>query len=91
MTSFNTVLPPNSPSCYRDGVGSWGIFSATSEHTGGANAVFGDGSVHFISDTINCGDQLGVAHKPREYFNGRSPFGIWGAIGSLNGGESVTF
>ncbi|MDR1270515.1 MAG: DUF1559 domain-containing protein, partial [Planctomycetaceae bacterium] len=89
MTGFNTVLPPNSPNCYRDGVGSWGFYNVSSQHTGGVNSVFGDGSCRFISETINCGN-LNAKYKPREYFNTASPFGVWGAIGSLNGGETVT-
>jgi hypothetical protein len=86
MTGFNTVLPPNSPNCYRADVNSWGIYSASSYHTGGVNSVFGDGSSHFISETIYCAN-LNAKYKPREYFDTASPFGIWGALGSLNGGE----
>jgi prepilin-type processing-associated H-X9-DG protein len=88
MTGFNTVLPPNSPNCYRDGVSSWGFYSVSSQHTGGVNSVFADGSCRFISETINCGN-LNAKYKPREYFNAASPFGIWGAVGSLNGGETA--
>ncbi|MDR0337994.1 MAG: DUF1559 domain-containing protein, partial [Planctomycetaceae bacterium] len=88
MTGFNTVLPPNSPNCYRQNVQSWGFYSVSSYHPGGVNSVFGDGSCRFISETINCGN-LNAKYKPREYFNAASPFGIWGAIGSLNGGETA--
>ncbi|MDR0335597.1 MAG: DUF1559 domain-containing protein [Planctomycetaceae bacterium] len=89
MTGFNTVLPPNSPNCYRQDVQSWGFYSVSSFHSGGVNSVFGDGSCRFISETINCGN-LNAKYKPREYFNEASPFGIWGAIGSLNGGETAS-
>jgi prepilin-type processing-associated H-X9-DG protein len=49
---FHTLLPPNSPSAY------WKEFmlfqiAASSEHPGGANISFIDGTVHFISETIN--------------------------------------
>jgi prepilin-type processing-associated H-X9-DG protein len=50
-----TVLPPNSPSCATnvDGKDWWGGASASSNHTGGVNAAFLDGSVRFISEIIN--------------------------------------
>jgi hypothetical protein len=89
MIGFCTIFPPNSPSCIRDqDLGSWGIYSATSEHSGGINGVLVDDSVRFFSNTINCGN-LSIKSKPKEYFANTSPFGVWGALGSLSGGESL--
>jgi prepilin-type N-terminal cleavage/methylation domain-containing protein/prepilin-type processing-associated H-X9-DG protein len=61
MSMFHTIVPPNSKqyrwnSC-RDGCGGCGpddaIFSnAQSNHTGGVNVLFADGSVKFIKDSI---------------------------------------
>jgi hypothetical protein len=42
-----------------------------------------DASVSFVSDTINTGD---ASEAPVE--NGTSPYGVWGSLGSINGGES---
>ena len=44
-----------------------------------------DGSVRFISDTVDVGD-LSVAPVRR----GASPYGVWGALGTPNGGESAS-
>ncbi|MDR0392013.1 MAG: DUF1559 domain-containing protein, partial [Planctomycetaceae bacterium] len=88
-TLFTPILPPNSASCY-SGTGPAGIVtsmtSATSHHTGGVNAGFGDGSVHFVTDSINCGN---TSAPPVQ--TGASPYGVWGALGSREGGEPVTF
>ncbi|MGO8744596.1 MAG: DUF1559 domain-containing protein [Thermoguttaceae bacterium] len=87
FSAFNTVLPPNSPTCVGPNVGPGiydGIYSANSYHPGGVNCGFGDGSVHFISQTINTGN-LGLP----EVSSGASPYGVWGALGSINGGEPV--
>jgi prepilin-type processing-associated H-X9-DG protein len=95
-TGFNTVLPPNSPSCETGGgpgggangigapagVGSSGVFSASSQHTGGVNVAFVDGSARFITDTIDVGNQ-GVAPAS----SGPSKYGVWGALGTIRGGE----
>jgi prepilin-type N-terminal cleavage/methylation domain-containing protein/prepilin-type processing-associated H-X9-DG protein len=51
---FNALLPPNSPSAVRSGQGLvTHLISASSEHTGGVNVSFLDGTVHFVSDTID--------------------------------------
>ena len=88
MGDFSTVLPPNSPSCsagnYTSG---WVTGSATSEHSGGVNAVLYDGSVRFISETIDCG-QGTVKHSSP--YRGPSIYGVWGALGTCNGGETKT-
>lgn len=80
---FQTVLPPNSPSCENDNWGdNWGISAASSYHTGGINAGFSDGSVRFISQTIDAGNP-----SLPEVTSGPSPYGVWGALGTRNGGE----
>ncbi len=98
-TGFHTVLPPNSPSCGHNltgGGGNWGVFSASSNHTGGVNAMLMDGSVHFISDTIGTGNlnltQGGTpgTANPTYANPGRSNYGVWGALGTPAAGESVT-
>ena len=82
---ITTVLPPNSPSCLHNSNNwEWGVFSATSYHPGGANAVMADGSVHFFSETINTGN-LAIVQPA----SGASVYGIWGALGSMAGGEPV--
>jgi len=102
-TGFQTILPPNSPSCAGrlSGIGQLGgIYSASSNHTGGVNVAIADGSIQFISDTISCAtpgtaglDSVYVVSEtsPNIQPSGYSPFGVWGALGSINGGESVSF
>lgn len=83
---FTTVLPPNAPSCTNisdDDRQDWGIFSASSYHPGGVNGVMADGSVRFFSETIDTGTLT-----EEETSSGPSPYGVWGALGSRNGGEA---
>ncbi len=84
---FTTVMSPNSPNCSSSsGAHRPGLYNVSSNHSGGINAVFADGSVHFISETIDVGDQTHTAETSG--VPGESPFGVWGAIGSICGGES---
>jgi prepilin-type processing-associated H-X9-DG protein len=82
FTGFTTVLPPNKPSCMAAGSNSYGIFTAQSRHLGGVNASMADGSVRFITSNINAGNS-GAA----ESLNTPSPYGVWGALGTIAGGE----
>ncbi|MGL4941742.1 MAG: DUF1559 domain-containing protein [Thermoguttaceae bacterium] len=94
FTRFNTILPPNSPSCGSANGQDGNVFlvSASSNHSGGANAARADGSVTFISDTINCNTAgtTGQAFNPA-LVSGISPYGVWGALGSVSGGEASGF
>ncbi len=85
--NFHTVLPPNAPSCQATTSGFWGaIYPANSYHSGGVNVGMADGSVRFVSDTIDCGDLSAVSTK----CTGKSPYGVWGAMGTPAGGETVS-
>ncbi len=86
-SGFNTILPPNAPSCTASGVPSQEsriLAPPTSNHPGGANVCLLDGSVRFISETIDTGNlSLGLVES------GPSNYGVWGALGSRAGGESI--
>ncbi|HZZ78145.1 MAG TPA: DUF1559 domain-containing protein [Gemmataceae bacterium] len=84
FTAVNTVLPPNSPSCAADNWGdSWGVFSANSYHTGGVNVGLADGTVRFVSNSVNTGNPASP-----EVTSGPSPYGVWGAMGTRSSGET---
>jgi prepilin-type N-terminal cleavage/methylation domain-containing protein/prepilin-type processing-associated H-X9-DG protein len=84
---FNTVLPPNAPSCTEDtNVNADSVhlvYPPASRHPGGVNGLKADGSVTFYSETIDTGN-LAVG-QPNA---GESRYGVWGALGSKAGGEA---
>jgi prepilin-type N-terminal cleavage/methylation domain-containing protein len=88
-TAFFTVLGPNQPSCTIDANNNadaaHAILSASSHHTGGVHCLMADGAVRFVSDSIDTGN-LGVAVTT---VGGASPYGVWGALGTKAGGETV--
>jgi len=91
-----TILPPNSPSCteqtngFGQGANNNSVMGTTSSyHTGGVNGVLGDGSVRVFSETINTGT-IGEDHDHTGLLWTQSPYGVWGALGSRAGGESVS-
>ncbi len=94
-TGFCAILPPNSPSCVNGGGASagtlaWekmGFLSATGFHTGGVNILRFDGSVAFVSETIDAGS----AAEEQDYDGGPSPYGVWGGMATIAQGESAQF
>jgi prepilin-type processing-associated H-X9-DG protein len=106
-TGYSAAVPPNSPSCTRDGGDTdWGydngsILAATSNHTGGVNVGMVDGSVQFISDSIECrtSHRLGenTSQEPAgggdvaglgHMWAGPSTIGVWGSMATPAGSES---
>ncbi|MGL4943943.1 MAG: DUF1559 domain-containing protein [Thermoguttaceae bacterium] len=94
MTWCNFILPPNAPSCSAGGGhNDPALIPPTSYHPGGATVAVTDGSVRFVSETINTGNLTGATVGTNTGLckrSGESNFGVWGAFGSRNGGESVS-
>jgi prepilin-type processing-associated H-X9-DG protein len=87
VSGFNTVLAPNTIGA-TNGSSEWGsehILPPDSRHPGGVNAMMADGSVRFVSETINAGNPASAAAV-----QGPSPYGVWGAMGSKDGGEATS-
>jgi prepilin-type N-terminal cleavage/methylation domain-containing protein len=84
-TGFTTIISPNGPACVGDGgEDQGGAVPPSSFHPGGVNGLMLDSSVRWFSNDINSGNLAAVPVG-----SGESPYGVWGAIGSINGGEGV--
>lgn len=93
-TGFFTATGPNTPRC---GSGeSLQIVPVSSYHAAGAQVSMCDGSVRFISDSIDAGDatmaQPSVttdAGTGVQFYTGPSLRGVWGAMGTIAGSEPI--
>jgi prepilin-type N-terminal cleavage/methylation domain-containing protein len=100
-TGVMTIFSPNTgPNCRADENNydaAISVISASSYHPAGVQCGLADGAVRFIPSKIH---NLSTG-TPGDYKNpsgktslivgsGASPFGIWGALGSIDGGESIT-
>ena len=88
--NFATAVSPNGPSCdFRINAsgtgGSASLPAASSYHTGGVHVVMGDGTVRFINENINSGNIAADVTT----VSGESPFGVWGALGTIAGEENI--
>ncbi len=98
-TSITTMLPPNREVCI-GGAGDFdtGVLPPSSRHQGGAHILMGDGAVIFITDSIEAGDSRGAtvqldaatnAAIPGTICGSKSPYGLWGALGTRASGETI--
>jgi prepilin-type N-terminal cleavage/methylation domain-containing protein len=90
-SGVTTVLAPNAPSCIRDGDAQDGIFSLGSRHQGGAHALIADGAVRYVTDSIDTGNlDAPPVHgaAPWTPAGSKSPYGVWGAMGSIAAKET---
>jgi prepilin-type N-terminal cleavage/methylation domain-containing protein/prepilin-type processing-associated H-X9-DG protein len=93
-TCFNTILPPNQEICLGGG-GDFdgGVLPPGSYHQGGCHVLMCDGAVIFMTDSVEAGDS-----RNGSVMNGqtgtrapgkKSPFGLWGALGTRGAKETV--
>jgi prepilin-type N-terminal cleavage/methylation domain-containing protein len=98
--AFITVQAPNTPTCgtwftgNSQGAGNAPIVPVSSYHTGGANHSRADGTIVFVSNTVNVGDSsITVWHsldpaRPLPNNKVESPFGVYGAMGTVSAKEN---
>jgi prepilin-type N-terminal cleavage/methylation domain-containing protein/prepilin-type processing-associated H-X9-DG protein len=94
-TVCSTILPPNREFCVRDvtrPIIHEGTSTMSSRHQGGVHVLMGDGAIKFITDSIEAGNssapsiRQGGTPPP----GSRSPYGLWGSLGTRSGKETIT-
>jgi prepilin-type N-terminal cleavage/methylation domain-containing protein/prepilin-type processing-associated H-X9-DG protein len=88
---FSTILPPNSPSCADNNFWpSKALASASSFHNGGVHVALADGSARFVAESIDCGTLSTTTEPSATAADQKSPYGVWGALGTFKGGETAS-
>ncbi len=89
--SVHTVSPPNSPLCANGNNFDTGTMPPSSRHQGGCHVLLADGSVKFVTESIEAGNQMSahVGTAGGSLAPGtKSPFGVWGALGTRSAKET---
>jgi hypothetical protein len=105
VNGISMVMPPNSVAIMGANTSTRCLTLAapSSNHTHGVNCAFADGSVHFITDTVNAlssGIDTTIAGGTTSYSDssvilktyetgGESKWGVWGALGAACDGQAV--
>lgn len=85
-TSVTFILSPNKGVCANDYPEGETVAPPSSFHLGGCHILMGDGSIVFVTDSVDSGDK----HARQPALGGRSPYGVWGGLGTRNGREVIT-
>ncbi len=89
VTECYTNRPPNAESCVGQWIDGPGSLPPSSRHQGGAHVLMGDGAVIFMTDSVEAGNQrapgIEIGNNPGD----KSPYGLWGALGTKAAKETV--
>jgi prepilin-type processing-associated H-X9-DG protein len=89
FSQFFTIKPPNSLTCGQQNALNPGVFSTSSRHQGGAHILMADGAVKFVTDSMEAGDQQAQPITDANLPGGKSPYGLWGALGTKASKEVI--
>lgn len=95
FSGCHTILAPNREVCGVNNPGNTLVATMSSRHQGGVHVLMTDGAVRFVTDSIEAGNsrnpqvwQGGVAATVNQP-GAKSPFGLWGALGTRGSRETV--
>lgn len=88
----NTILPPNAGSfAVGETALADGIYTPAAYHQGGCHVLLGDGSVKFITESIEAGSSTAIPLSPDapDFRTVPSVHGLWGSLGTAAGHETI--
>jgi prepilin-type N-terminal cleavage/methylation domain-containing protein/prepilin-type processing-associated H-X9-DG protein len=95
-TVFTTMYPPNSTDRIALAAGPLHARAASSMHPGGVHVALADGSVRFITDSIQSwphqpltGTPIGAVRNEGGWWDNVPAPGVWQALSTRSGGEAV--